>query len=86
MLASGRRGGEHKILGICWNISSDRFIFSFDDIAEQASEMEPTKRNVISLAGRFYDPLGFLAPVTIRLKVLFQKLCESKIKWDEPLR
>ncbi len=75
---------EHKILGICWDVTSDRFIFNFDDI-EQASKMEPTKRNVISLAGRFYDPLGFLALVTIRPKVLFQKLCESKIEWDEPL-
>ena len=46
----------------------------------------PTKRNVISLAGQFYDPLRFLATVTIQLKVLFQKLCESKIKWDKPLR
>jgi hypothetical protein len=59
------RSGEHKILGICWDVTSDRFIFNFDDIAEQASKMEPTKRNVISLAGQFYDPLGFLAPVTI---------------------
>ena len=50
------RSGEHKILEICWNITFNRFIFKFHNIAEQASEMEPTKRNVISLARRFYDP------------------------------
>lgn len=56
---------EHKILGICWDVVSDRLIFNFGDIAKQASKMKPMKRNVISLAGRFYDPLGFLALVSI---------------------
>ena len=40
---------------------------------------------MVSLIGRFYDPLGFLAPVTIRFKVLFQKLCRDKLDWDESL-
>lgn len=29
--------------------------------------------------------LGFLAPITIRFKVPFQKLCHSKLEWDSPL-
>ena len=29
--------------------------------------------------------MGFLAPITIRFKVLFQKLCQSKLEWDIPL-
>ena len=33
-----------------------------------------------ALLVKFYDPLGFLAPVLIHLKVLFQKLCENKVK------
>ena len=45
--------------------------------------MEPTKRNVISLIGRFYDPLGFLAPIVVRYKVFMQTLCKAKIGWDE---
>ena len=36
-----------------------------------------------SYIGRFYDPLGFLAPVIIPFKVLFQKLCD--LQWDEQL-
>ncbi len=39
----------------------------------------------MSLVGKIYDPLGFLAPVVIRLKCLFQELCELKLEWDEPL-
>ena len=47
--------------------------------------MQPTKRNLVGLIGKFYDPLGFLAPTTIRFKILFQKLCQAKIEWDDPL-
>ena len=39
----------------------------------------------MSLVGKFYDPIGFLAPVTIRFKMLFQKLCRDKMEWDCPL-
>ena len=47
--------------------------------------MDPTKRNVISLTGRIYDPLGFLSPVTIRFKTLMQELCKVKLGWDQLL-
>ena len=77
--------GEQKILGVRWDASSDQILLDFNDISKMAANLEPTKRNVVSLVGRFYDPLGFIAPVTIRFKILFQELCESKIDWDQPL-
>ena len=48
-------------------------------------DTELTKRNAISLATRFYDPLGVISPVTVRFEQLFQKLCEKQLNWDEPL-
>ena len=77
--------GEYKILGVSWNPTSDHLIFNLTKLARLTSCLQPTKRNVVSLIGRFYDPLGFLAPVTIRFKVLFQKLCRDKLEWDESL-
>ena len=35
--------------------------------------------------GTVFDPLGFLSPVTIRAKILFQELWMGKYTWDEPL-
>lgn len=83
--AQGLREGEQKVLGVNWSISSDQIIFSLDELAERARRLEPTKRNVISLIGKFYDPLGFLAPIVVSYKVFMQSLCEAKIGWDDAI-
>ena len=75
--------GEHKILGVPWNPESDRLIFDVTCIAKLALDLNPTKRNLVSLIGKFYDPLGYLSPVVIKYKILFQLLCQSKIEWDD---
>lgn len=77
--------GEQKILGVLWSPTSDCLIFDVAQLARLASNLQPTKRNVASLIGKFYDPLSFLAPVTIKFKVLFQKLCRDRLEWDMSL-
>ena len=76
---------EHKVLGVRWNNQSDQLIFELSTVAEVVFSVIPTKRSVISFIGRFYDPIGFMSPVTIRFKVLMQELCKSQLTWDEPL-
>ncbi len=73
---------EQKVLG---NVSLDQLSFRFDAMTDSGIPVRPTKRMVISSIGRIYDPLGFLAPVTIRLKVLMQELCKNKFGWDQAL-
>ena len=48
-----------KVLGVVWDPGEDNLQFSVADIAEVAAATEPTKRNVVSIIGRFYDPLGY---------------------------
>ena len=76
---------EHKVLGVCWNVQPDQLIFELSTIAETTTTLFPTKRRVISLIGHFYDPLGFLSPITIRFKALIQELCKTQVNWDKPL-
>ena len=64
--------GEHKVLEVSWNPNSDQLIVDVTDLAQLATTVQPTKRNLISVIGKFYDPLGLLAPVTISFKILFQ--------------
>lgn len=58
---------------------------SLEQIVFAASELEPTKREIVSLVGRIYDPLGILSPIVIPLKIFTQELCVVKLDWDQPL-
>ena len=84
-LLEGSGPGGQKVLGVSWNPVSDVLEFDIRTLAQSLQTMKPTKRNIIGFASRFYDPLGFLSPVIITLKVFFQELCKAKLEWDDPL-
>ena len=73
------------MLGQRWNPDTDFFVFDLANIEVTGRTCEPTKRNVIRVASRIYDPVGFLSPVTIQLKILFQDIHETQVDWDQPL-
>ena len=66
-------------------MAGDHFVIDVSYIATLAKELEPTKRNVVSIIGRFYIPLGFVSPVVIQFKIFFQELCRAKLEWDQTL-
>ena len=72
-------------MGSNWNTRSDELFFDFDDLITYAKSLPITKRALLKLPAKIFDPLGFLSPFTIRLKVMFQILCCEKIDWDEEL-
>lgn len=57
--------GDHRVLGVQWNPLDDRLIFDISDIVCLMRDMSPAKRNVMSLATRFYDPLGMISPIIV---------------------
>lgn len=72
-----------SILGLIWEPSSDTF-----SIKCQLSARLPdvlTKRICFSELSRMFDPLGFLSPVTICVKILMQLIWREKLDWDIPL-
>ena len=74
-----------KVLGVQWNVGTDELEFDIREIAQVMGSLEPTKRNLVSVAAKFFDPLGVLSPVTILFKMFCQRLCEAKIDWDTTL-
>ena len=40
----------------------------------------------MSVIASVYDPVGYLQPIVIKLKILFQKICKSKLEWDDDIR
>ncbi len=74
-----------QVLGVIWEVGGDELILDISDIPRLMRETRPTKRSAVSLATRVYDPLGAISPITVRFKLLFQRLCEKGVHWDEPL-
>lgn len=70
-----------KILGISWDPVSDRFSFQ-----TQLPELSVhTKRTVLSIIARCFDPLGWIAPVIITAKIIMQELWLRRIDWNTVL-
>ncbi|GFY36056.1 integrase catalytic domain-containing protein [Trichonephila clavipes] len=70
-----------KILGIIWNSKKDTFRIN----VSPPNEVRPTKRQLLSTIAKIYDPLGFLSPTTIQLKILMQDIWKENISWDDPV-
>lgn len=73
---------DTKTLGICWNPKTDVFSFEVKWIAEEEAT---TKRKLLSQASRLYDPLGWIAPVMIKAKMIMQAAYVTELGWDEQL-
>lgn len=49
------------------------------------SSLPDTKRSVLKLAAKVFDPMGLLTPFTINMKILFQSLCTKGVDWEDKL-
>ncbi|XP_065062963.1 uncharacterized protein LOC135689604 [Rhopilema esculentum] len=80
-----QRENNNKVLGVNWESKKDELFFDLGSIIELAKTLKPTKRSLLKLAAKIFDPIGCLSVYTINLKVLFQELCVDKWGWDEEL-
>ena len=61
-------GQSQRILGVQWNPNKDELIFDAREVAKRIELMEPTKRSIVGVTARIFDPLGVLSPVTVKFK------------------
>ena len=71
-----------KVLGINWDTKTGKFVFDFQEIATNAVNLPPTKRNILKICCTFFDPLGVLSPIVLQAKLIFKELCINKYEWD----
>ena len=69
---------EEQVLGVCWNVGLDQF-----QIKVNTPEKPCTKRGISSMSHSLFDPLGFVAPVLIEVKMLLREL--KNYDWDDNL-
>ena len=80
------RNTNTKVLGVQWDTANDELEFDTIDTAQYASMLPPTKRSLLKISAKIFDPLGVLSPYVITLKSFFQQLCVAGIDWDEELQ
>lgn len=69
-----------RSLGLFWNMCTDTFMFQIED------DQKPfTRRGVLSTVNSLYDPLGFLAPITVHGRLILRELTTQAEDWDSPL-
>ena len=71
-----------NVLGVRWSAGSDSF--SFHCVAFPVG-LVVTKRVVLSVIARLFDPLGMLTPFNMLVKCLFQDIWRQNISWDQPI-
>ncbi|XP_025262293.1 uncharacterized protein LOC112637250 [Camponotus floridanus] len=71
----------HPTLGLRWHPRSDSFTFRL----QPRTTAPLTKRQALSETAQIFDPLGWLAPVTARAKILIQSAWMKQLDWDAPL-
>ncbi|XP_046580120.1 uncharacterized protein LOC124287661 [Haliotis rubra] len=67
-----------RSLGILWDVQSDVFTFRLP------SENKPcTKRGILSTVNSIFDPMGFVAPVVIQVKLILRDVVSTGLGWDD---
>ena len=69
-----------RALGLQWCVETEAFKFKME-VKHQAL----TRCGMLSVNSSVYDPLGFLAPVTLQAKMMQQELCKQGCGWDDAL-
>ncbi|XP_051175592.1 uncharacterized protein LOC127290821 [Leptopilina boulardi] len=72
-----------KTLGILWDSRVD--YFAFNNPQKTHISEDATKRIISSTIAKLYDPLGWLAPITVVAKIMLQDIWILRIDWDVEL-
>ena len=76
---------EAKVLGVVWNSSEDTLKYKVEIEAIKSCTVDLTKRKILSQIARVYDPIGFVAPFLVRVKISLQELWKEGVGWDDKL-
>ena len=69
-----------RALGLHWDAASDTLQFKV-----VPTNKPPTKRGILSTVSSLFDPLGFLGPFLLPVKVMLQELWRMDVQWDDPI-
>lgn len=68
-----------RALGVEWNVEDDVFKFSVCPVESPTA----TRRNILSIVSKLFDPLGFVSPFVLQAKILLHEICRQGLQWDD---
>ena len=68
-----------KVLGILWDEHKDTIIHDFKKNCELAHSLQLTKQNLLRILTTYYDLLGMLQPIIIKIQIMFQQICKLNL-------
>ena len=66
-----------KVLGLIWNPTLDKL-----EVKVKVKYKPLTRRGILSMISQLFDPIGFLQPFILPVKLLMQELCHLNLGWD----
>ena len=78
----GTSENYRKVLGINWDTATDELVLDAKSIGTTRLNFPCTKRNILRIGATFYDPVGWICPVVLQVKLIFKVICGLKINWD----
>ena len=69
-----------KTLGMQWNSRLDHSCLMVSSLPPLENI---TKRALVSDVAKVFDALGWYVPVTLKMKILLQRVWELKVSWDD---
>ena len=74
-----------KVLGLPWNASTEEYIIDKRLFQRSPNDQLTTKRKLLKFVASIFDPLGIIAPLTIRVRKLLQAAWNKGPQWDATL-
>lgn len=69
------------VLGILWDNINDNLTLNLKNL-ENFDLKKITKRTMLSVSHRIYDPIGIVCPITLIPQFLLQETCKQDLFWD----
>ena len=64
--------GRGKVFGVTWDSDADKFLFDLKGIIQFSETLPTTKRSILKLVAKIFEPPGCLCVFVINLKAFFQ--------------
>ena len=76
---------NQKVIGSQWNAALNCYVIESKLLQKIQITGNVTQKVLLKLLASLFDPLGFIAPLTIRLRKVLQAAWNHGPKWDKPL-